>query len=130
MTSCLGQWVKLCLSDHLKNGMDEREAARVPAEVLAQVAVFSHQKNVKRPEIVARDEPSLEQAFVSAMTDTQFSDFRITFAAPNEEPLSVHACMVARMEFFSALIRNVSMGKSGRNFVSHTPRTAMLALLR
>lgn len=130
MTSNLGEWVKLCLSDHLKNGMDASEAARVPPNVLAQVAVSSHQKNVKRPEIMSRDEQSLEVAFVAAMADEQYSDFCITFASLDEAPLNVHACMVARMEFFAALIRNLRLGRSGRSFVSQTPRSAMLALLR
>lgn len=38
--------------------------------------------------------------------------------------------MISRMAFFEALIHNQSMGRSGRSFTCHMPRSAMAALLR
>ncbi len=44
-----------------------------------KVAVFSHQKNRKRPEIPQREEVPLEQAFVAALDGGLYSDFEICF---------------------------------------------------
>ena len=127
MESILGEWAISCLSDHLRtNNLSDADLLRVPAHVLSKVAIASHSTTKKRPVVTTREEKPLEDCFLSVLESGEYGDFEIRFPDPESKPLKVHGALISRMAFFEALLRR----SQTRTFVSQTPRSSMMALLK
>lgn len=127
----LVQWVKYSLADHVaRREMNEQDLSRLPKSLLETLLIVSHEPR-SRPQVPVREESTLESCFVSMLqaTDAQGSDSDFEIRFENEPSLFVHGCFISRCAFFEAFLRNLNSAQ-GRVFVSKTPRSAMLALLR
>jgi hypothetical protein len=127
----LVQWVKSSLAEHLANQqLNERDLARLSQPLVNQICIASHVQSRTRPQIATREEQSIEASFVAMLQageTASHADFEIRFdQGPSH---MVHGCFISRCAFFEALLRNLNPAQ-GRVFMSKTPRSAMLALLR
>ena len=128
--SNLMEWVKCSLAEHLaRRSLNEQDLARLPQDLARHIAVSSHQLLPRaRPVVPTREEQMLSNCFHPMLESGADADFEIRFDS-GEPSMQVHGCFVSRMAFFEAFLRNLNP-LQGRVFVSKTPRSAMLALLR